>query len=412
MGRRCLSLRMKTLKHYITTAFLSTFLATLAVFTFVLSIGGLFKLTDLVTRGVPAGPIFRVFLSGLPSALGFAIPISAITATLLVFGRLSADSEITAMRACGISLWQVTRWMLPVAVLLLVACLYINSELMPRSHYARRTATAQLGMINPVDLIEEGRTIREFDGLSLYVERKRGNELEQIRIFDQREQGRTREIKAERAVVSIPTNSNDIVLMLEQVTIDPFSFESPGKADAVRWPIRIEDARRSAVYRRRDKDLTLIELFAGAQGIREEARKLELQVALLNAEAEALNAKRTNTVAIIPPAGVSFGNGIDTRSDELRVRAMRMMVEFHKRLAFSGACFAFVFLGIPLGVRSHRKESSLGIAISLLAVFVFYMFILLAEQLADYPQFRPDLLNWIPITLAFLGGIVMIRRLN
>ncbi len=403
---------MKTLKHYITTAFLSTFLATLAVFTFVLSIGGLFKLTDLVTRGIPAGPILQVFLSGLPSALGFAIPISAITATLLVFGRLSADNEITAMRACGISLWQVTRWMLPVAVLLVFACLYINSELMPRSHYARRTAIVLLGVINPVDLIEEGRTIREFDGLSLYVERKRGNVLEQIRIFDQREQGRTREIKAERAVVSIPTNSNDIVLMLEQVTIDPFSFESPGKADAARWPIRIEDARRSAVYRRRDKDMSLVELYARAKAVREEARTLDVGVAVLDEEAETLNATRTNTVVGLPPSKDPSIIGIEDRSIELRASAMQMMVEFHKRLALSSACFAFIFLGIPLGVRSHRKESSLGIAMSLLAVFVFYMFILLAEQLADYPQFRPDLLNWIPITLALLGGLVMIRRLN
>lgn len=403
---------MKTLKHYITDAFFATFLATLAVFTFVLSVGGLFKLTDLVTRGIPAGPIFRVFLSGLPTALGFAIPISAITATLLVFGRLSADSEITAMRACGISLWQITRWMLPVAVLLLLACLYINSELMPRSHYARRTATAQLGVINPVDLIEEGRTIRQFDGLSLYVERKRGSVLEQIRIFDQREEGKTREIKAERGVVSVPTNSNDIVLLLEQVTIDPFSFDSPGKADAARWPIRIEDARRSAVYRRRDKDLTLPELFVGAMAVREESRKLDVQVAVLNAEAEALNAMRTNRVDAPPPSLSTAHYGIEARLMELRVRAMQMMVEFHKRLALSGACFAFVFLGIPLGVRSHRKESSLGIAMSLVAVFVFYMFILLAEQLAGYPQFRPDLLNWIPIVLAMVVGVVMIRRLQ
>jgi lipopolysaccharide export system permease protein len=403
---------MKTLKHYITAAFFSTFLATLGVFTFVLSIGGIFKLTDFVTRGIPAWPIFQVFLSGLPSALGFAIPISAITATLLVFGRLSADSEITAMRACGISLWQITRWMLPVAVLLLVACLYINSELMPRSHYARRTATALLGVINPVDLIEEGRTIREFDGLSLYVERKRGNVLEQIRIFDQREKGYTREIKAERGVVSVPTNANDIVLLLEQVTIDPFSFDSPGKADAARWPIRIEDARRSAVYRRRDKDMTLVELFEGAESVREEARVLDMQVAVLNAEAEALNAMNTNRVVAASPLKSTTGNGIEERSGELRVRAMRMMVEFHKRLAFSAACFAFVFLGIPLGVKSHRKESSIGIAMSLLAVFVFYMFILLAEQLAGYPQFRPDLLNWIPIVLSLGVGGSMIRRLN
>lgn len=403
---------MKTLKNYITTAFMATFLATLAVFTFVLSIGGLFKLTDLVTRGVPAGPIFRVFLSGLPSALGFAIPISAITATLLVFGRLSADSEITAMRACGISLWQVARWMLPVAALLVFACLYINSELVPRSHYARRTATALLGVINPVDLIEEGRTIRDFDGLSLYVERKRGNALEQIRIFDQREKGYTREIKAERGEVSAPTNSNDIVLLLEQVTIDPFSFDSPGKADAARWTIRINDARRGAVYRRRDKDMSLVELYAGAQTVREEARMLDLRVAVLDEEAEALNAMRTNKVVALPPSKDPTIIAIEERSMELRVRAMKMMVEYHKRLALSCACFAFVFLGIPLGVRSHRKESSLGIAMSLLAVFVFYMFILLAEQLADYPQFRPDLLNWIPIALALLCGIVMIRRLH
>lgn len=403
---------MKTLKHYTTSAFFATFLATLGVFTFVLSIGGLFKLTDLVTRGIPLGPILRVFLSGLPGALGFAIPISAITATLLVFGRLSADSEITAMRACGISLWQITGWMLPVAFLLLVACLYINSELMPRSHYARRTATAQLGVINPIDLIEEGRTIREFDGLSLYVERKRGNVLEQIRIFDQRERGQTREIKAERGVVSVPTNSNDIVLLLEQVTIDPFSFDGPGKADAARWPIRIEDARRSAVYRRRDKDLTLPELFEGAMAVRENARELEREIAVLDAEAEALNATRTNTLVALPPLKSPTAAGIEERSRELRARAMQMMVEFHKRLALSFACFAFVFLGIPLGVRSHRKESSLGIAISLAAVFVFYMFILLAEQLAGYPQFRPDLLNWLPVVLALVAGIVMIRRMQ
>jgi lipopolysaccharide export system permease protein len=354
----------------------------------------------------------QIFLSGLPAALGFAIPISAITATLLIFGRLSADSEITAMRACGISLWQIVQWMLPVALLLMLACLYINSELMPRSHYVRRSAQAQLGMINPVDLIEEGRTIREFDGLSLYVEHKTDNVLEQIRIFDQREAGQTREIKAERGVVSVPTNSTDIVLMLEHVTIDPFSFDSPGKADAARWPIRIEGARRRSAYRRRDKDLTLVELFLGARSAYEEAHQLDVQIAALNAEAKRLNTTLTNQLVDATAIPAGRDDGIEKRSTQLRARAMKMMVEFHKRLALSGASFAFVFLGIPLGIRSHRKESSLGIAMSLAAVFVFYMFVLLAEQLAGFPRFRPDLLTWIPVLLFLAAGIVMIRRLH
>ncbi len=367
-------------------------------------------MTELISKGIPLVPMLNFLASGIPSALGFAIPVSAMVATLLVFGRLSADSEITAMRACGISLWQITGWMMPVAALLVLICVYIHSELIPHTHYVARTVLAQIGMINPVDLIEEGRTIREFNGLSLYVERKNGNTLEQVRIFDQREEGRTREIKAATGVVSMPTNSNDIVLSLEQVTVDPFSFDSPGKADAAKWSLRILDARRKAVYRRSDKDLALMELYAGAQDLTREAQTLCANVIALNAEATALNATRKNVKPATHGATGATKSGIDEQILELKSRAMKMMVEFHKRLALSGACLSFIFMGIPLGIRSHRKESSFGIGMSLVMVFLFYLFIMLAQQMASYPVFRPDLMNWIPIVLSLLLGIFMIRH--
>ncbi len=426
---------MKTLRNYITTAFLSTLLLTVVVLTFVVSIGGLFKLTDLVTKGVPPGPIFGVFLSGLPQALSFAIPVSAITATLLVFGRLSADSEITAMRACGIGLWRITSWMMPVALVLMLACVYINSEMVPHSHFARRAAVTQLGVINPVELIDEGRTIRDFDGLSLYVERKKGDTLLNVRIFDQREEGRTREIKAERGEVSMPADSGDLLLSLEQVTVDPFSFDRPGKADAARWLVRIADARRTAYYRRRDKDMTLVELYTGAQALRATAasnrsvRIAGTQAAVLRECAPGdFDGWCTNCVAVASPGKAlasgevhvgrlsahrfARGHGIWEGMEEQRSQAMRMMVEFHKRLALASSAFAFVFLGVPLGIRSHRKESSLGIGLGLLVVYLFYMFIMLAGQLASRPEFRPDLLNWVPVMLALVLGAWMIRRLR
>lgn len=396
---------MKTLRRYITTAFATTFVSTVVVFTFVVSIGGLFRLTDLITRGVPAGPIFRVFLSALPQALSFAIPISAITATLLVFGRLSADSEITAMRACGISLWRILGWMMPPACILLVLCVYINSELVPQSHYARRTAVARLGAINPVELIEEGRTIREFEGISLYVERKKGRELHNVRIFDHREEGRTREIKAQKGVVEVPEDSYDLVLRLESVTVDPFSFEHPGKADAARWTVRIPNARRSATYHRRDKDKTLPVLLREARTLSDAVREQPYELPTSQREMGRLARLR-----------VAFLSRLPSRQweghEEARAEAMRKMVEFHKRLALASSSFAFIFLGVPLGIRSHRKESSIGIGLGLVIVYAFYMFILVAEQLAGRPAFRPDLLNWIPVALALLLGWILIRRLR
>ena len=378
---------MNTLRHYVTTSFLTTFLATVAVFTFVLSIGGLFKLTDLVTRGVALRPLLAFFINGVPSALSFAIPISAITASLLLFGRLSADSEITAMRACGISLWQVLRWFLPLAFLLLLVCTYINAELVPRGHYSRWLAIARLGAGSPLELIEEGRTIREFDGLLLYVERRKGEVLEHIRIFDEREPGRTREIKAERGVVAMPTNSNDIVLSLEQVTVDPFSFERPGAAYSGKWSVRIPDARRAATYRRRDKDLSLVELLMGIRALKQEA------------------SDAVNTPVPAPAKRLA-------RMENPRVRRTEMLVLLNRRLVLSASSFVFLFFGIPMGIRSHRKESSISIGLCLLVVFLFYMMTTFAGQLSGRPGLRPDLLIWSPAVLLLLIDGFLIWRLR
>lgn len=404
---------MKTLKNYIIKAFLYTFLSSVVVFTFVASIGALFKITDLIIKGIPAAPVFKVFISGMPQALAFAIPISAITATLLVFGRLSADSEITAMRACGISLWQITRWMMPIAFLLMLVCLFIISELEPRGNFIRRATISELGAVNPVDMIEEGRTISEFDGLSLYVERKKGDTLLGIRIFDQREEGKTRVIKAARGVVTMPTNSTAIVLSLEEVTLDPFSFDLPGKANAARWSVQIADSQLSTTnYRRRIKDMSLIELLMNARRTREEEAKLTpavLQSTTASQEPDLEVGPQQEQLLVDAPEP---DPELETKRAELRVEGMKIMVEFHKRLALAGACFAFVFVGIPLGIRSHRKESSLGVGLALVLVYSFYMFILIAKQLTPFTAWHPDLMNWFPVILYLLLGTFMIRRLN
>jgi lipopolysaccharide export system permease protein len=353
-------------------------MATVAVFTFVFSIGVLFKLSELVSKGIDWHPIVKIFASGIPSALAFTIPISVLTATLLVFGRLSADSEITAVKACGISMWRVVRWMMPITILLTVVCLYVNSDIVPYSHFLRRSALSKITSGNPVDLIEEGRTIKAFDGLTLYVGRKSKNELYNIRIYDKRE-GRMREIKAKSGVVSVVTNSTDLLLELTEVTIDPFSFERPGAAYAGRWPVKIANSKKHRTYSKKSKDMTLAELYVGVRDLDSEVVR-----------------NKDNPQEI----------------EDILKRRMKMSVEMHKRLAVSCSCFTFMFLGIPFGIRSHRKESSAGIALSLVLVFCFYLFVLVAEQLSDKPSLHPDLMTWLPVVLSLVVGSVLIHRIR
>ncbi|NIQ74338.1 MAG: LptF/LptG family permease, partial [Gammaproteobacteria bacterium] len=75
------------------------------VVTFVMSIGIVFKVTDLLAQGVAWKPMVRILFFGFPQAFALAIPVSTLTACLLLFGRLSADGEITAMKANGVSVW-------------------------------------------------------------------------------------------------------------------------------------------------------------------------------------------------------------------------------------------------------------------------------------------------------------------
>ena len=72
----------------------------------------------------------------------------------------------------------------------------------------------------------------------------------------------------------------------------------------------------------------------------------------------------------------------------------------------------FVLIAIPLGIKSHRKESSFGMLMSLGIVFIYYLFIVIADNLDDQPQLMPWLIPWAGILCAQLAGLILIRRAN
>ena len=361
---------MRTVEKYVFGSFLTAFALAWMVLSFVLTIGLLVKIAELVVQGVSARTVGLFLLIGFPETLTLTIPLALLVSALLVFSRLSADSEIAAMRACGINLLSVMRW--PLLFALGCACLgfYTNNEIAPRAHEVRNNLRAYLSVDAGIELLEPGHIISAFDDVRLFFAKRDGNWIYGLRGTDF-SQGDERDLTADKALIT--TNGADIVLEMYNATVETrLEGGERVKATAGRFVYVIPEALRAGRYNRKEKDFRFSEMLRAIRDLRANARGL-------------------------PEA---------YRRSQLSV----CRTLFLKRFADACAALCFVLVGIPLGIKAQRKDSTVGMGISLAVALAYYLIILGAGAVSKNPAYCSHVLVWLPAALCLALAAALIPR--
>ena len=370
---------MRTVYRHLYKELLGVSLATTFVLTFFLLLANVFRdiFALLLNREISYLVIAKLVVLLIPFVLTFTLPWGLLLGVLLVFGRMSRDQELTVMKASGIGLAPMIAPVIVLALFASALSFWINASLAPKSRQMFKESFAEILRSDPLSLFTAGRVINEFDGFRLYVGERQGAEFRDLHIWQIDDQSRpVRSIRAARAEI-VPDLANDRIVL------------------------NLYDARQDERNANTPDDLHKL-----SSGMR--AAQLPLEISLTPIFTRLQQHKSTGVMTLS-----EIGRLVFDPLQILRTPNMTpLLTEFQKRAALSLASFTFVLVGIPLAIQAQRKETSIGLVLSLAIVAAYYLVILIAESLKTRTHLIPELIIWMP-NLLFEGlGFWLLLRAN
>ncbi len=372
---------------------------TVLVFTFVLLLGNLLKeiLSLVINHQATVGLVVRALALLIPYVLAFSLPIGMLTAALLVFGRFSADQELTAARAGGLSLVSLATPILILSLVLSGVCAWLNMEVAPASRVAYKNLLYEAGMAQPTRALQANQFV-ELGKYTLYVSKvhKNGTNVENVLLYEYDDQHDLHGvIRAPTGTITALTNRIQLVLDFPYVLYkeqDGWTYQGGSTNAVMEFPLRSQNAQGVNVPL---SDMTFSQLWAKLN---------ELEQVRTAAPAPRRTDKTKSPTADAKP---------DAKIKELTTDlSMPLLVQIHREVAFSFACIGFTLVGIPLAIRAHRRETSAGIAIALVLLLVYYSFIILGQSWQSHPERAPYLIMWMPNFIFQAVGAVLLWRAN
>ncbi|MDH4038413.1 MAG: LptF/LptG family permease [Candidatus Krumholzibacteria bacterium] len=455
-------------ERYILRNYLGPFFFSMAVITFVFIMDFILRYIDLfLGKGVKFHIVLQVFALSLGHMFALIIPMAVLPATLMTYGNLSGENEITAMRACGVSLYRMIVPGLIGAALMSAGLVVYNNHVLPESNHRLLNLLIDIQRKQPTVELRANRFIDDLQGYTIYFAEKndRTGDISEVQIFKKAEKDALpTTIIAESGHLQFIEGQNLLRVDLKNGEIHELPLakdrETYRRTSFKEYTINIRDVDRSLQRSERDyrgdREMSVrmmedkiqeirseMEL-ARQEMIREAGTRMDATFSLLDARDRArMWAPRDSAQAARQARAGGAESGLKPRmrvrpSDsggrvvplearnefltrqrietEINKRGSfaqqirRYQVEIHKKYSIPFACVIFVLVGAPLALRMGRSGMNMAIGLSILFFLIYYVGLIGGEKLADRGITSPFVAMWAPNIIFGIMAVLLLRK--
>lgn len=417
---------MKTLHKLVLKAFLGPFAGTFFTMLFVLLMQSVWKyIDDLIGKGLEWTVIVELAFYSIPTLVPLALPLAILLSSLMTFGKLGENYELTALKSSGISLYKIMQPLFVTVTIIAISAFFFSNHVIPYSNMKFKTLLYDIMNKKLALNMREGVFFNDIEGYSIKVNHKSedGNLLEDLLIYDHSEKmGNTKVIKAKSG--KMYTAGNDRYLYLE--LFDGYSYEEVDPKNPKKR-IDLPFARSSFKTQKIRFDMASFQLersdeerysnaaqFMNISQLKQNSDSLEYSINnRLNTYNEKLLAYYNFTTAdtLQKDSIVFFRDDLDSFSQhkknrlfkasanlvrsgksyvyntqrELKYKHKKLKkthIEWHRKFTLAFACLVLFLIGAPLGAIIRKGGMGMPVLVSIIFFLIYHISSITGEKSA------------------------------
>ena len=446
---------MNTLNKYLFKQSLIPFLLSVAVITTVLFLQFLIRAVDrLLGKGLDALTIFEYLYLNLAWIIALSVPMSLLISSVMTFGRMAQQNEITALKSAGVNLYNIIKPALWFGAMVATALCFFNNFILPEMNYNARLLARDIYKKKPELSIEPGYFVDMIPQYTMIVKEMDGKDFKDVKIFSKNQKSEQTTIYANQGSLSSDGNMITIDLQdgeIHEIDLSDYDYYRKIRFKTHQIIISMDDLmlNRTSESNRTDREMRVPQMIQEIEKnkilinqIYDRIENVKKEIGITNPNAntleiieneiELLKEKKANIIKEdrdynedVPVSAfenkdyiLSLTNNARQFKNEFTLienyekTNNKFKVEIHKKFTLALACILFTMVGAPLGILVRNGGMTIASGLSIAFFLVYYILLIWGEQLADRNLINPGLGSWLPNIILFVSGMIILKLSN